>query len=269
MKIISSLCLAVVGITLFACPISASASSLPKGEQYKSIDGGIIRVISSNEVETVHSGENIVGTYSVDKGVARMVFEVLGTKIANYYELVGDGLKDKKTGKIYYSSSKYEAAKKKYEEEKAKKALEQKLERERKEKEAAIARENAAREAQERQAKEKKESQERRQKEDKEAQVRREKEERNEALISATDKCDKTKVQLLLDQGVDLNTVDYNWRTALMIASRDGCLEIVKLLIQYKVDINYKNNWGMTALDWAKREKKSDIIKLLLENGAK
>jgi hypothetical protein len=259
------------GLVIFLVLLSslASASSLPKGEEYKSLYGDVIRIVSSTEVETIQHDTNIVGTYSVDNNVVRMVFEFLGTKMSTYFDVVGDGLKERGTGKIYYSSKKYAAAKKKYDEDKKKKELEAKAEFERKAKEDAIAREKAARETQERQAREEKEARERRAREELEAMERHAKEQRNRALIEATLKCDAEKTKSILEQGVDLNTQDYNWRTPLMIASRDGCLEIVKLLIQYKVDINYRNNWGMTALDWAKREKRSAIMNLLLENGAK
>ena len=155
------------GLAIFLILVSslAFASSLPKGEEYKSLYGDVIRIVSSTEVEAIEHGTNIVGTYSVDNDVVRMVFEFLGRKMSTYFYVVGDDLQEKGTGKIYYSSTNYAAAKKKYDEDKKKKELEAK-EFERRAREANIARDKAAREAQERQAREQKEAQERRAREE-------------------------------------------------------------------------------------------------------
>ena len=93
--------------------------------------------------------------------------------------------------------------------------------------------------------------------------------ERNAALIEAANNCDEGAATVLLNKGVNLNTEDYNNRTALMIAARRGCITLVKLLLQHNVNVNYRNSWNMTALDWARQEKKADVVDLLTESGAK
>lgn len=89
-------------------------------QEYKSLDGTGIRIISSTEFEITERTNNFgrpgslttVGTYSVDKNVARMVLEALGTKTALYFDVTEDGLKDNQTGKIFYSSTQYDIKKK-------------------------------------------------------------------------------------------------------------------------------------------------------------
>lgn len=96
-------------------------------------------------------------------------------------------------------------------------------------------------------------------------QLEHEKRERNSAFIEAAMKGDTETVKSLLEKGVDMNTQDYNDRTALMIAARDGNIDIVKALLAKGVDVNYKNRWDSTALSWAKRSGYTEIIQLIEE----
>jgi hypothetical protein len=95
-------------------------------------------------------------------------------------------------------------------------------------------------------------------------------ERRGNALIDALSlRCDEPTARGLLGQGADLTLQDYNDRTALMLASRHGCLGIVNLILSHGADINYMNMWGMTALDWAQRENQQTVADLLIKNGGK
>ena len=58
-------------------------------------------------------------------------------------------------------------------------------------------------------------------------------------------------------------------RNGLMISASGSKLDISKILIEdYSFDINYKNYYGVTALMTASTENNIDLIKLLIEKGA-
>jgi ankyrin repeat protein len=62
---------------------------------------------------------------------------------------------------------------------------------------------------------------------------------------------------------------DKDGANALMRASHQGHLDIVKYLIQKALaNINYQSKDGSTALMWASRKQRMDVVKFLLENGA-
>ena len=87
------------------------------------------------------------------------------------------------------------------------------------------------------------------------------------ALISASLEGRIDIVKLLLDKkGIDVNYKNNGW-TALMLASHKGNIDTVKLLLDRKdIDVNSKNNDGWTALMIASQEGKNiDIVKLLLD----
>jgi ankyrin repeat protein len=91
------------------------------------------------------------------------------------------------------------------------------------------------------------------------------------ALIEAAGKGRKKAVELLIQEGANLNARDRLGDTALMNAALKGHIEIVELLISKGADVKLADNWGNTALiDSAKyaRDSTCDIIALLVDNDA-
>ena len=72
----------------------------------------------------------------------------------------------------------------------------------------------------------------------------------------------------LIKYNFPLNAKDNDGDTALILASNQGNIEIVKLLIGAGVDLNIKNNGGGTALMWASKYNHIEIAKLLINAGA-
>lgn len=66
-------------------------------------------------------------------------------------------------------------------------------------------------------------------------------------LLSCSSKGDKAGVIQELKKGVDINLADYDKRTALHLASCEGCTEIVKLLLENLADVNSTDRYGRTV----------------------
>jgi len=69
-------------------------------------------------------------------------------------------------------------------------------------------------------------------------------------------------VRLLLSRGVDVNSVDRDGNTALMVTMHVG---IIRMLIDAGIDINARDHHGHTALVEAITDSQHDKVKLLLE----
>lgn len=54
-------------------------------------------------------------------------------------------------------------------------------------------------------------------------------------------------VEDLLNEGVDVNSIDLDGRTALHIAACEGHVEVVKLLLRRKANIDARDRWGSTV----------------------
>ncbi|KAJ8755172.1 hypothetical protein K2173_018970 [Erythroxylum novogranatense] len=73
----------------------------------------------------------------------------------------------------------------------------------------------------------------------------------------------------LLNQGVDVNSIDLDGRTALHIAACEGHVEVVKLLLSRKANIDARDRWGSTACADAKYYGNVDVYNILKARGAK
>ncbi|XP_021691148.2 integrin-linked protein kinase 1 isoform X2 [Hevea brasiliensis] len=76
-------------------------------------------------------------------------------------------------------------------------------------------------------------------------------------------------VEDLLNEGIDVNSIDLDGRTALHIAACEGHLEVVKLLLSRKANIDARDRWGSTACADAKYYGNEEIYNVLKARGAK
>ncbi|CAH8264409.1 unnamed protein product [Arabidopsis lyrata] len=76
-------------------------------------------------------------------------------------------------------------------------------------------------------------------------------------------------VQDLLDEGIDVNSIDLDGRTALHIAACEGHVDVVKLLLTRKANIDSRDRWGSTAAADAKYYGNMDVFNILKARGAK
>ncbi|MEM1291026.1 MAG: ankyrin repeat domain-containing protein [Cyanobacteria bacterium P01_H01_bin.162] len=86
-------------------------------------------------------------------------------------------------------------------------------------------------------------------------------------LIAATLAGDLDRVQSLLDGGTDPNLV-YHTNTALTYAARNGFNEIAAALIAAGAEVNWVDSEGVTPLILAAFKGRGELVKLLLKNGA-
>lgn len=71
--------------------------------------------------------------------------------------------------------------------------------------------------------------------------------------------------RLLLDQGADVNWIDREGVTPLILAAFKNHLELAQLLLNQGADLTVKDQWGRTALDYALRREEEDAIAQLLQ----
>ncbi|MEM9907913.1 MAG: ankyrin repeat domain-containing protein [Cyanobacteria bacterium P01_D01_bin.44] len=86
-------------------------------------------------------------------------------------------------------------------------------------------------------------------------------------LIEATLAGDLDSVRSHLQTGIDPNLV-YHTNTALTYAARDGFTEIAQALIDAGADVNWIDSEGVTPLILAAFKGHSELAQLLLEHGA-
>ncbi|GLU15002.1 hypothetical protein SLE2022_315320 [Rubroshorea leprosula] len=76
-------------------------------------------------------------------------------------------------------------------------------------------------------------------------------------------------VEDLLNEGIDVNSIDLDGRTALHIAACEGHVEVAKLLLSRKANIDARDRWGSTAAADAKYYGNIDVYNILKARGAK
>jgi ankyrin repeat protein len=87
-------------------------------------------------------------------------------------------------------------------------------------------------------------------------------------LLTATINDDLPLIDILLKNGVQIETPNPHGDTVLNSASSFGHLQVVKKLAAHGADINTRNNFGNTPLHNAISNGHADVVKCLLKNGA-
>ncbi|XP_042061752.1 integrin-linked protein kinase 1-like [Salvia splendens] len=75
-------------------------------------------------------------------------------------------------------------------------------------------------------------------------------------------------LQELLDEGIDVNSIDLDGRTALHIAACEGHVGVAKLLLSRKANIDARDRWGSTAAADAKYYGNVEVFNILKSRGA-
>ena len=90
-----------------------------------------------------------------------------------------------------------------------------------------------------------------------------------EALVHAAVAGDADTVrELVASPKVDVNALDDDWNTPLMLAAREGHDEVVQALIIAKANINARNKQGKTALALAADGGHDETVRVLVQAGA-
>uniref|UniRef100_A0A1D1XMP7 non-specific serine/threonine protein kinase n=1 Tax=Anthurium amnicola TaxID=1678845 RepID=A0A1D1XMP7_9ARAE len=88
-------------------------------------------------------------------------------------------------------------------------------------------------------------------------------------LLFMASKGDVKGVEDLLKEGIDVDSIDLDGRTALHLAACEGHIEVVKLLLARKANIDSRDRWGSTAATDAKFYGNVEVYNLLKALGAK
>lgn len=90
----------------------------------------------------------------------------------------------------------------------------------------------------------------------------------NSLMYHSIEKNDFDTIKKLVEKGFEIDSLNYDGDTPLMIATMNNNYEIVKLLIEKGARIEAFNNTGYTALMFAAMNNNYEIAKLLIEKGA-
>lgn len=84
-------------------------------------------------------------------------------------------------------------------------------------------------------------------------------------LLEAARQGDTSEVQRIMASGTNLDSQDYDGRTALHLAAAEGQDKVVHFLLENNANTNLKDRWGHTAISEAEAGKHKEVIKMLKE----
>ncbi len=87
-------------------------------------------------------------------------------------------------------------------------------------------------------------------------------------IFTAIRSIDYTSINILLSEGTDIDTVDQQGNTPLMIAAKIGNPRILDIILSHNPNIDKQNKKGMTALMIAAKTGQLHAVKELLSHGA-
>lgn len=87
-------------------------------------------------------------------------------------------------------------------------------------------------------------------------------------IFTAIRSIDYTSINVLLSDGTDIDTVDHQGNTPLMIAAKVGNLRILDIILSHEPKINKQNNKGKTALMIASEAGLTQFARKLIDHGA-
>ena len=89
-----------------------------------------------------------------------------------------------------------------------------------------------------------------------------------ESLLAAVVKRDLPTVRNLIVRGMDVDTVDKDGNTLLMLASRAGSEEVAAYLVEAGAGLDRRNRYGETSLMLAAINGRLQMCKMLIDNDA-
>jgi len=90
----------------------------------------------------------------------------------------------------------------------------------------------------------------------------------NDDWVSALEKRDLSKIEKLIELGVDVNLSTDRGKTALMLAAQEGSIHLVRGLLKAGADMNHTTQSGGTALMYSVLSGDLRPVEVLLSDGA-
>lgn len=88
------------------------------------------------------------------------------------------------------------------------------------------------------------------------------------SIIEAVNNIDIVSLNVLLAGGAEIETIDENGNTPLMLASKIGNLRMFRIIMAHNPNLNTRNKNSETALIIAAEHGQTEIVRSLIQKGA-